>query len=78
FVDYLGDLMVRFYRFIVSYAKGWMHREHAAGKANNYDEVDAHFEDDIKEQIELPTSAKKAEKQKAINKPQTPFNEPQI
>ncbi|MBH0001859.1 DNA translocase FtsK [Pseudoalteromonas sp. SWYJZ12] len=78
FVDYLGDLMVRFYRFIVSYAKGWMHREHAAGKANNHDEVDAHFEDDIKEQIELPTSAKKAEKQKAINKPQTPFNEPQI
>ncbi|MBH0046265.1 DNA translocase FtsK [Pseudoalteromonas sp. NZS11_1] len=78
FVDYLGDLMVRFYRFIVSYAKGWMHREHAAGKANNYDEIDAHFEDDIKEQIELPTSAKKAEKQKAINKPQTPFNEPQI
>ncbi|MBH0075825.1 DNA translocase FtsK 4TM domain-containing protein [Pseudoalteromonas sp. SWYJ118] len=78
FVDYLGDLMVRFYRFIVSYAKGWMHREHAAGKANNYDEIDAHFEDDIKEQIELPTSAKKAEKQKAINKPQTPFSEPQI
>ncbi|MBH0035151.1 MULTISPECIES: DNA translocase FtsK 4TM domain-containing protein [unclassified Pseudoalteromonas] len=78
FVDYLGDLMVRFYRFIVSYAKGWMHREHAAGKANNHDEVDAHFEDDIKEQIELPTSAKKADKQKAINKPQTPFNEPQI
>ncbi|WP_350586702.1 DNA translocase FtsK 4TM domain-containing protein [Pseudoalteromonas sp. RB2-MNA-CIBAN-0110] len=78
FVDYLGDLMVRFYRFIVSYAKGWMHREHAAGKANNDDEVDAHFEDDIKEQIELPTSAKKADKQKAINKPQTPFNEPQI
>ncbi|WP_166376814.1 DNA translocase FtsK 4TM domain-containing protein [Pseudoalteromonas sp. Z9A4] len=78
FVDYLGDLMVRFYRFIVSYAKGWMHREHAAGKANNNDEADAHFEDDIHEQIELPTSAKKAEKQKAINKPQTPFNEPQI
>ncbi|MBG9990299.1 DNA translocase FtsK [Pseudoalteromonas sp. NZS37] len=78
FVDYLGDLMVRFYRFIVSYAKGWMHREHAAGKANNHDEIDAHFEDDIKEQIELPTSAKKADKQKAINKPQTPFNEPQI
>ncbi|MBH0062457.1 DNA translocase FtsK 4TM domain-containing protein [Pseudoalteromonas sp. NZS71] len=78
FVDYLGDLMVRFYRFIVSYAKGWMHREHAAGKANNHDDVDAHFEDDIKEQIELPTSAKKADKQKAINKPQTPFNEPQI
>ncbi|WP_165734838.1 DNA translocase FtsK 4TM domain-containing protein [Pseudoalteromonas sp. C8] len=78
FVDYLGDLMVRFYRFIVSYAKGWMHREHAAGKANNYDEVDAHFEDDIKEQIELSTSAKKADKQKAINKPQTPFSEPQI
>lgn len=78
FVDYLGDLMVRFYRFIVSYAKGWMHRERAAGKANNHDEIDAHFEDDIKEQIELPTSAKKAEKQKAINKPQTPFNEPQI
>ncbi|MBG9998304.1 DNA translocase FtsK 4TM domain-containing protein [Pseudoalteromonas sp. NSLLW24] len=78
FVDYLGDLMVRFYRFIVSYAKGWMHREHAAGKANNHDEVDAHFEDDIKEQIELPTSTKKADKQKAINKPQTPFSEPQI
>ncbi|WP_165725216.1 DNA translocase FtsK 4TM domain-containing protein [Pseudoalteromonas sp. SA25] len=78
FVDYLGDLMVRFYRFIVSYAKGWMHREHAAGKANNHDEIDAHFEDDIKEQIELPTSAKKADKQKAINKPQTPFSEPQI
>ncbi|GAA77716.1 DNA translocase FtsK [Pseudoalteromonas sp. BSi20495] len=83
FVDYLGDLMVRFYRFIVSYAKGWMHREHAAGTVNNNDEVDAHFEDDIKEQIELPTSAKKADKQKAdkqkaINKPQTPFSEPQI
>ncbi|WP_165721769.1 MULTISPECIES: DNA translocase FtsK 4TM domain-containing protein [unclassified Pseudoalteromonas] len=78
FVDYLGDLMVRFYRFIVSYAKGWMHREHAAGKANNHDEEDAHFEDDIKEQIELSTSAKKADKQKAINKPQTPFSEPQI
>ena len=78
FVDYLGDLMVRFYRFIVSYAKGWMHREHAAGKVNNNDEADAHFEDDIHEQIELATSAKKADKQKAINKPQTPFSEPQI
>ncbi|WMS89439.1 DNA translocase FtsK 4TM domain-containing protein [Pseudoalteromonas sp. HL-AS1] len=78
FVDYLGDLMVRLYRYVVSYAKGWMHREHTAGKVNNNDEADAHFEDDIKEQIELPTSAKKADKQKAIDKPQTPFSEPQI
>ena len=78
FVDYLGDLMVRLYRYVVSYAKGWMQREHTAGKVNNNDEADAHFEDDIKEQIELPTSAKKADQQKAIDKPQTPFSEPQI
>ncbi|MGB0947206.1 MAG: DNA translocase FtsK 4TM domain-containing protein, partial [Pseudoalteromonas marina] len=30
FVDYLGDLMVRLYRFITSYIKGWINRERIA------------------------------------------------
>ncbi|WP_273049391.1 DNA translocase FtsK 4TM domain-containing protein, partial [Pseudoalteromonas sp.] len=75
FVDYLGELIVRFYRFSASYAQGWMHRERIAGNIDN-DQMDAQFDDDIEEQIEIPEKNSKADKQKAINKPQTPFSEP--
>ncbi|KTD90244.1 DNA translocase FtsK [Pseudoalteromonas sp. H71] len=77
FVDYLGDLMVRLYRFITSYIKGWMSRERIAANTNN-DNVDAQFNDDLTEQLEAPVEAKNDAPQKAINKPQTPFTEPQI
>lgn len=53
FVDYLGELIVRFYRFSASYAQGWMHRERIAGNIDN-DQMDAQFDDDIEEQIEIP------------------------
>lgn len=77
FVDYLGDLMVRLYRFITSYIKGWINRERIAAKTNS-DNVDAQFNDDLTEQLEAPVEAKNDAPQKAINKPQTPFTEPQI
>jgi len=77
FVDYLGDLMVRLYRFITSYIKGWINRERIAANTNS-DNVDAQFNDDLTEQLEAPVEAKNNAPQKAINKPQTPFEEPQI
>ncbi|KTF08890.1 DNA translocase FtsK [Pseudoalteromonas sp. 10-33] len=77
FVDYLGDLMVRLYRFITSYIKGWINRERIAANTSN-DNVDAQFNDDLTEQLEVPVEAKNDAPQKAINKPQTPFTEPQI
>ncbi|MBW4965568.1 DNA translocase FtsK 4TM domain-containing protein [Pseudoalteromonas sp. CR1] len=77
FVDYLGDLMVRLYRFITSYIKGWINRERIAANTSN-DNVDAQFNDDLTEQLEAPVEAKNDSPQKAINKPQTPFTEPQI
>ena len=77
FVDYLGDLMVRLYRFITSYIKGWINRERIAANTNS-DNVDAQFNDDLTEQLEAPVEAKNDAPQKAINKPQTPFTEPQI
>ncbi|EAW27853.1 putative cell division protein with DNA segregation ATPase FtsK/SpoIIIE domain [Alteromonadales bacterium TW-7] len=77
FVDYLGDLMVRLYRFITSYIKGWINRERIAANTNS-DNVDAQFNDDLTEQLEAPVEAKNNAPQKAINKPQTPFAEPQI
>ncbi|MFP3426907.1 DNA translocase FtsK 4TM domain-containing protein [Pseudoalteromonas sp. SIMBA_162] len=77
FVDYLGDLMVRLYRFITSYIKGWINRERIAANTNS-DNADAQFNDDLTEQLEAPVEAKNDAPQKAINKPQTPFTEPQI
>jgi S-DNA-T family DNA segregation ATPase FtsK/SpoIIIE len=77
FVDYLGDLMVRLYRFITSYIKGWINRERIAANTNN-DNADAQFNDDLTEQLEAPVEAKNNAPQKAINKPQTPFTEPHI
>ena len=77
FVDYLGDLMVRLYRFITSYIKGWINRERIAANTNS-DNVDAQFNDDLTEQLEAPVEAKNNAPQKAINKPQPPFTEPQI
>ncbi|TMN81243.1 MULTISPECIES: DNA translocase FtsK 4TM domain-containing protein [unclassified Pseudoalteromonas] len=77
FVDYLGDLMVRLYRFITSYIKGWINRERIAANTSN-DNVDAQFNDDLTEQLEAPVETKNDAPQKAINKPQTPFTEPQI
>ena len=77
FVDYLGDLMVRLYRFITSYIKGWINRERIAANTNN-DNADAQFNDELTEQLEAPVEAKNNAPQKAINKPQTPFAEPQI
>ncbi|PCC13045.1 DNA translocase FtsK [Pseudoalteromonas sp. JB197] len=75
FVDYLGDLIVRFYRYISNYVKGWLNRERLAGNDNQ--QIDAQFEPDTNEQAD-ETNSKKVNKQKSINKPQTPFNEPQI
>ena len=77
FVDYLGDLMVRLYRFITSYIKGWINRERIAANTNS-DNADAQFNDDLTEQLEAPVEAKNDAPQKAINKPQTPFTEPHI
>ena len=77
FVDYLGDLMVRLYRFITSYIKGWINRERIAANTNS-DNVDAQFNDDLTEQLEAPVEVKNDAPQKAINKPQTPFTEPKI
>ncbi|MEL0648472.1 DNA translocase FtsK 4TM domain-containing protein [Pseudoalteromonas agarivorans] len=90
FVDWLGDLVVRFYRYTKDYAKGWMHRERIAGSAV---QADAQFNDESFEEIafdtnnelndspefeQAPTNNKKQDKQKAITKEQPTFSEPQI
>ncbi|KAF7766628.1 DNA segregation ATPase FtsK/SpoIIIE, S-DNA-T family [Pseudoalteromonas undina] len=75
FVDYLGDLIVRLYRFLVTYARGWMQREHIAGKVQD-EQPDAYFEDDTRQQ-EPELANKKADKPKAIDKPTTKVNAPQ-
>ncbi|WP_418608747.1 DNA translocase FtsK 4TM domain-containing protein [Pseudoalteromonas sp. US3C1013] len=75
FVDYLGDLIVRLYRFLVTYARGWMQREHIAGKVQD-EQPDAYFEDDTRQQ-EPELANKTADKPKAIDKPATKVNAPQ-
>ncbi|TMP63728.1 cell division protein FtsK [Pseudoalteromonas sp. S1610] len=75
FVDYLGDLIVRLYRFLVTYARGWMQREHIAGKVQD-EQPDAYFEDDTRQQ-EPELVNKTADKPKAIDKPATKVNAPQ-
>jgi S-DNA-T family DNA segregation ATPase FtsK/SpoIIIE len=88
FVDYLGDLVVRGYRYIANYAQGWMQRERIAA---NPVQADAQFNDDpddyeqsdtTREQSsefeQAPAKSKKPAKQKAITKEQPTFSEPQI
>jgi len=90
FVDWLGDLVVRFYRYTKDYAQGWMHRERIAGSAV---QADAQFNDESFDEIafdtnnelndspefeQAPTNNKKQDKQKAITKEQPTFSEPQI
>jgi S-DNA-T family DNA segregation ATPase FtsK/SpoIIIE len=75
FVDYLGDLIVRLYRFLVTYAQGWMQREHIAGKVQD-EQPDAYFENDTRQQ-EPELDNKVADKPKAIDKPATKVNAPQ-
>jgi S-DNA-T family DNA segregation ATPase FtsK/SpoIIIE len=75
FVDYLGDLVVRFYRFMANYTQGWLQRERIAGNSNQ--QLDAQFEDDTHEQTQSSVTNKKADKTNAINKSNTPFSEPQ-
>ncbi|ENN99983.1 MULTISPECIES: DNA translocase FtsK 4TM domain-containing protein [Pseudoalteromonas] len=88
FVDYLGDLVVRGYRYIANYAQGWMQRERIAA---NPVQADAQFNDDpddyeksdttLEQSSEFeqePAKSKKPAKQKAITKEQPTFSEPQI
>jgi len=75
FVDYLGDLIVRLYRFLVTYARGWMQRERIAGKVQD-EQPDAYFENDTHQQ-EPELANKVADKPKAIDKPATKVNAPQ-
>ncbi|WP_288986187.1 DNA translocase FtsK 4TM domain-containing protein [uncultured Pseudoalteromonas sp.] len=75
FVDYLGDLIVRLYRFLVTYARGWMQRERTAGKVQD-EQPDAYFENDTRQQ-EPELANKVADKPKAIDKPATKVNAPQ-
>ncbi|MCQ8884270.1 DNA translocase FtsK 4TM domain-containing protein [Pseudoalteromonas agarivorans] len=88
FVDYLGDLVVRGYRYIANYAQGWMQRERIAA---NPVQADAQFNDDVddyeqsdttleqsSEFEQEPAKSKKPAKQKAITKEQPTFSEPQI
>jgi len=88
FVDYLGDLVVRGYRYIANYAQGWMQRECIAA---NPVQADAQFNDDpddyeksdatLEQSSEFeqePAKSKKTAKQKAITKEQPTFSEPQI
>ncbi|WP_394185426.1 DNA translocase FtsK [Pseudoalteromonas tetraodonis] len=75
FVDYLGDLIVRLYRFLVTYARGWMQRERTAGKVQD-EQPDAYFENDTHQQ-EPELANKVADKPKAIGKPATKVNAPQ-
>ncbi|AZN32874.1 DNA translocase FtsK 4TM domain-containing protein [Pseudoalteromonas sp. Xi13] len=88
FVDYLGDLVVRGYRYIANYAQGWMQRERIAA---NPVQADAQFNDDVdvyeksdttleqsSEFEQEPAKSKKPAKQKTITKEQPTFSEPQI
>ncbi|KYL34772.1 cell division protein FtsK [Pseudoalteromonas agarivorans] len=88
FVDYLGDLVVRGYRYTANYAQGWMQRERIAA---NPVQADAQFNDDpddyeksdttLEQSSEFeqePAKSKKTAKQKAITKEQPTFSEPQI
>ncbi|HAG41443.1 MAG TPA: cell division protein FtsK, partial [Pseudoalteromonas sp.] len=88
FVDYLGDLVVRGYRYTANYAQGWMQRERIAA---NPVQADAQFNDDpddyeqsdttLEQSSEFeqePAKSKKPAKQKAITKEQPTFSEPQI
>lgn len=88
FVDYLGDLVVRGYRYTANYAQGWMQRERIAA---NQVQADAQFNDDpddyeqsdttLEQSPEFeqePAKSKKPAKQKAITKEQPTFSEPQI
>ncbi|BED89307.1 DNA translocase FtsK [Pseudoalteromonas sp. MM1] len=88
FVDYLGDLVVRGYRYAFNYAQGWMQRERIAA---NPVQADAQFNDDpddyeqsdttheqSSEFEQAPAKSKKPAKQKAITKEQPTFSEPQI
>ena len=88
FVDYLGDLVVRGYRYTANYAQGWMQRERIAA---NPVQADAQFNDEpddyeksdttLEQSPEFeqePAKSKKPAKQKAITKEQPTFSEPQI
>ena len=88
FVDYLGDLVVRGYRYTANYAQGWMQRERIAA---NPVQADAQFNDEpddyeksdttLEQSSEFeqePAKSKKPAKQKAITKEQPTFSEPQI
>ncbi|TMO73640.1 DNA translocase FtsK 4TM domain-containing protein [Pseudoalteromonas sp. S3785] len=88
FVDYLGDLVVRGYRYAFNYAQGWMQRERIAASpvqadaqfnddADNYEQSDTTHEQSSEFEQE-PAKSKKPAKQKAITKEQPTFSEPQI
>ena len=88
FVDYLGDLVVRGYRYIANYAQGWMQRERIAAnpvqadaqfndEPDDYEQSDARFEQSPEFEQE-PAKSKKPANQKAITKEQPTFSEPQI
>ena len=88
FVDYLGDLVVRGYRYIANYAQGWMQRERIAANPvqadaqfnddpDDYEQSDTRFEQSSEFEQE-PAKSKKPAKQKAITKEQPTFSEPQI
>ncbi len=88
FVDYLGDLVVRGYRYTANYAQGWMQRERIAAnpvqadaqfndEPDDYEQSDATLEQSSEFEQE-PAKSKKTAKQKAITKEQPTFSEPQI
>ena len=88
FVDYLGDLVVRGYRYTANYAQGWMQRERIAAnpvqadaqfndEPDDYEQSDARFEQSPEFEQE-PAKSKKPANQKAITKEQPTFSEPQI
>jgi S-DNA-T family DNA segregation ATPase FtsK/SpoIIIE len=88
FVDYLGDLVVRGYRYTANYAQGWMQRERIAAnpvqadaqfndEPDDYEQSDATLEQSSEFEQE-PAKSKKPAKQKAITKEQPTFSEPQI
>ncbi len=88
FVDYLGDLVVRGYRYTANYAQGWMQRERIAANPvqadaqfnddpDDYEQSDTRFEQSTEFEQE-PAKSKKPAKQKAITKEQPTFSEPQI
>ncbi|MCK8094083.1 DNA translocase FtsK 4TM domain-containing protein [Pseudoalteromonas sp. 1CM17D] len=88
FVDYLGDLVVRGYRYTANYAQGWMQRERIAANPvqadaqfnddpDDYEQSDTRFEQSSEFEQE-PAKSKKPAKQKAITKEQPTFSEPQI